>query len=173
MHKRINRQTNSKNRDKPACVCKTPWMVPMARESDINNRQPVVWCIFFWSKPKVGHFYWRAFFITDFCMLYLHSQSRGISIPVRDITNLYEGQNIKIEFYKRKGFSKAYDEMQLFIQESNKTSKSNEKTIAANRCEKTMPSLRRSTRLSQEATINSSSVLRRSARLTNRLNTQK
>lgn len=48
-------------------------------------------------------------------LVFTYSQCRGINIPLESVTNLYEGQSFKEKFARRKGFSKAYDEMQLFI----------------------------------------------------------
>lgn len=40
-----------------------------------------------------------------------YSQSRGINIPLNGITRIQDGDNIKKKYWSRKGFQKAYEEM--------------------------------------------------------------
>lgn len=48
--------------------------------------------------------------------LFVCSQSRGINIPLSSITKFANDEDeIKIKYWKRKGFSKAYDEMNKIV----------------------------------------------------------
>lgn len=118
----------------------------------------------------VCHFFRCEFFVAEcanFCA-FDYSQSRGINIPLENITNLYEGQDIKEKFSKRRGFANAYEEMQHFIREANKLSKRPIASKSKNEKKRDTSQirvLRRSPRLNPQSTIDMLSGLRRSARL--------
>lgn len=170
MCKRNSREWHSENKHRSTCVRENKRILPLAGQSDLFIRS-LVRCVFFWSEWKVcssTHFYcFRDRFFQLFAFNY--SQSRGINIPLECVTDLFHGQSIKNKFFKRKGFSKAYDEMQFFIDSSATTSKvsmagaiENKNKNAKKTHRKLVTTVRRSPRLNN-------SGVRRSTRLQARL----
>lgn len=54
----------------------------------------------------------RQIKIFTFAIPHFHRQKRGINISLDCVTNLFEGQSIKAKFWNRRGFSKAFAEME-------------------------------------------------------------
>lgn len=104
--------------------------------------------------------------IVVFLYRFFCSQCRGINIQLEDITKVAQSEPLKAKYSKRKGFSKAQDEMEWYIRQIKY--KTNEKKIQNKLC---IVDLRRSARIiearGKEVRLGSniSSGTRRSARI--------
>lgn len=107
------------------------------------------------------HAYFWPQTLSNIVFIFINSECRGINIPLECVTNLLNGQHIQTKFSKRRGFSKAYDEMQLFI-DSVKSTKIATASKEKNREKVEVAAPRRSARLNKQQTR---SDVRRSARL--------
>lgn len=124
------------------------------------------WCdvIFFGVTARYVifiHAYFWPQTLSNIVFIFINSECRGINIPLECVTNLLNGQHIQTKFSKRRGFSKAYDEMQLFI-DSVKSTKIATASKEKSREKVEVAAPRRSARLNKQQTR---SDVRRSARL--------
>lgn len=94
----------------------------------------------------------------------VHRQCRGINIQVDDVTKVQHGESIKAKYAKRKGFSKAQDEMNWYINRIKDINKENQKSKP--KIASYAAVLRRSARIADlQAIKESNAAIRRSARI--------